>query len=244
MIAGELQGRRGRQADGGAKTREVKIGCVFTQTTTDQDGLPVRDPESTTFVAALETAEAFGWRLYAEALRRGLLRAERVVVLGDGAEWIRNLVEMHFHGAVQILDVYHAREHLAELCQLLWPQDSERAQHERKRWWNLLDEDGVETIIQEARLHSIALSEGQDRIRQEIGYLQKNAERMRYARFRASGLFVGSGVVEAGCRSLVGQRLKQSGMKWSVRGANAILALRCILRSRRWEDYRESRLSA
>ncbi|MGC9523813.1 MAG: ISKra4 family transposase [Anaerolineae bacterium] len=245
MIPRELQGRRGKQAEGSAKTREVKVGCVFTQTTTDKDALPVRDPQSTTFVAAIEAAEEFGWRLYAEALRRGLLGARRVVVLGDGAEWIRNLVEMHFPGALQIIDVYHAREHVSELCKLLWPQDLERVQQERSRWWKLLDEDGVETIIQEALLHgSAAPDNAREKVQKEIGYLQKNQQRMRYARFRASGLFVGSGVVEAGCKSLVGQRLKQSGMKWSLRGANAILALRCIIRSRRMEDYWESRLSA
>ena len=75
----------------------------------------------------------------------------------------------------------------------------------------------------------------------EIRYLDKNKERMRYKKFRAQGLFVGSGVVEAGCKTVIGQRLKQSGMEWSVRGANAILSLRCVMKSNRLEDYWESR---
>ncbi|MFQ5903098.1 MAG: hypothetical protein ACE5JO_05350 [Candidatus Binatia bacterium] len=96
MTRRELEGRPGKQPDGSARTREVKLGCVFTQTYRDERGFPLRDPDSTTFVGAIEGADAFGWRLYSEALRRGLLEAERVVVLGDGAEWIRNLAELHF----------------------------------------------------------------------------------------------------------------------------------------------------
>jgi len=81
MVASELEGRKGKQPDGSAKTREAKLGCVFTQTTTDSDGFPIRDPETTSFVGAIESAEPFGRRIYAEALRRGLLNADKVVVL-------------------------------------------------------------------------------------------------------------------------------------------------------------------
>lgn len=77
----------------------------------------------------------------------------------------------------------------------------------------------------------------------EIHYLKKNAEYIRYAQFRAQGLFVGSGVVEAGCKTLIGQRLKQSGMEWSVRGANAIISLRSILMPGRFENHWESRVA-
>ena len=78
----------------------------------------------------------------------------------------------------------------------------------------------------------------------EIGYFEKNKERMRYADFKKRGLFVGSGVMEAGCRTVVGQRLKQSGMHWTVNGANSIIALRCNLLSNRWEDFWEYRAAA
>ena len=78
----------------------------------------------------------------------------------------------------------------------------------------------------------------------EIGYFDKNKERMRYADFKKRGLFVGSGVMEAGCRTIVGQRLKQSGMHWTVNGANSIITLRCSLLSNRWEDFWESRAAA
>jgi len=235
----ELRGVKGK--DGPAKTREAKLGCVFTQTTVDEEGYPVRDPDSTTFVGAIERAEAFGWRIYGEARRRGVLRAQRLVVLGDGAEWVKNLAEIHFPGAVLIIDLYHAREHVAGLCRALFGANAKKMERRRRHWWALLDEGKVETIISQA---SLALPEDPD-LRKlaaaEISYLNKNKKRMRYNEFRAQGLFVGSGVVEAGCKTIVGQRLKQSGMEWSVRGANAILSLRCMMKSNRLEDYWESR---
>jgi len=245
MTPGELLGRKGKQKDGSAKTREVKLGCVFTQTTTDQEGFPRRDPASTTFVGAIEKAEPFGQRLYAEALRRDLMDAAQVVVLGDGARWIRNLAELHFPGAILIVDLYHAREHLSDLCKLLWAQEPEKLDAQRKRWWKCLDEDGVETVIREAQRGLLtAPADLRKKILTEITYLEKNKDRMLYGRFRAQGLFVGSGVIEAGCKSLIGHRLKQSGMKWSLRGANSIIALRCMMQSDRVEDYWQSRLAA
>lgn len=237
MVLPELQGRKGKQPDGSAKTREAKLGCVFTQTTIDEEGRPMRDQDSTSFTGAIETAEVFGMRIYAEALRRGLLHAEKVVVLGDGAEWIRNVVEMHFPQATQIVDLYHTREHVAALCKLLWPTDSISERSRRLRWWKLLDRGQIETITAQA---AMLLPEDQkpraDAVR-EIAYLERNKERMRYAAFRAQGLFVGSGVIEAGCKTVVGQRLKQSSMEWSLRGANAILSLRCMFVSGRTEEF-------
>lgn len=241
MTRREVQGRKGKQPDGSAKTREAKLGCVFTQTTTDEEGRPVRDPDSTTFVGAIETAEDFGWRIYAEAKRRDLEKAGKVAILGDGAEWIRNLAETHFPGAILIVDLYHAREHVDALIKLLWPSDEAARRRRRIRWWTALDEGRVEEIEREA--HAVCPKSGPRRraAKKEIMYLTKNRDRMRYADFRAQGLFVGSGVVEAGCKTVIGHRLKQSGMEWSVRGANDIIALRCTMLSGRLEDYWESR---
>lgn len=239
MVAGEVEGRRGKQPDGTAKTREAKLGCVFTQTATDERGRPVRDPASTSFVGAIEPAEAFGWRLYGEALRRGLGRAERLVVLGDGARWVWNLADLHFPGAIQIIDVYHAREHVAELCRLLCGERQDELLRLRTRWWTDLDEGRVEKIVREARRR--LPRRGRKPVEQQLAYLETNAERMRYAAFRARALFVGSGVVEAGCKTVIAQRLKQSGMEWSVRGANAIIALRSAILSGRFEDFWEAR---
>jgi hypothetical protein len=242
MTKAELKGRRGKQSDGSARTREAKIGCVFTQTTTDPSGFPIRDPQSTTFVGAIETAERFGSRIFTEALRRGIDYAQQVVVLGDGAEWIRNLSDLHFPQATMIIDLYHAREHVAQLCKYLFVDEKQVIRH-RIRWWTDLDQGKVEKILFEARKALPEDAETRKKAGTEINYLEKNKERMRYSEFRAQGFFVGSGVVEAGCKTVIGQRLKQSGMEWSLRGANAIIALRCVMKSNRFEDYWESRVS-
>ncbi len=241
MIGSDLEGRKGKQPDGSAKTREVKLGCVFTQTTTDSDGFPIRDPETTSFIGAIETAEEFGRRIYPEAVRRGLMNVEKVVVLGDGAEWIRNLAELHFPEAIQIVDLYHTREHVSKLCKILFAPNSDEINKHRIQWWDHLDHGKVEEIAEEARQNKPDDLEKNEEVEKEIAYLIKNKERMRYDKFRAQGLFVGSGVVEAGCKTVIGMRLKQSGMEWSVRGANAIISLRCMFVSGRFEEYWESR---
>jgi hypothetical protein len=243
MTPGELRGRRGKQADGSAKTREAKIGCVFTQTTTDAKGFPVRDPDSTSFVGAIESAEDFGWRIDGEAMRRGLTQAQRVVVLGDGAEWVKNLAQMHFPEATFIIDLYHARQHVSELCKTLFAMNEKKIGQQRIRWWTDLDDGKVEKIIHQAQQQLPQDAEAKKKSEAEIHYLEKNKEYMRYAEFRSQGFFIGSGVIEAGCKTLIGQRLKHSGMEWSVRGANAIISLRCIIKSNRFEDYWEARAS-
>jgi hypothetical protein len=243
MIASELEGRKGKQPDGSAKTREMKLGCVFTQTTTDAKGFPIRDPETTTFVGAIEPAEQFGKRIYAEAVRRGLLNAEKVVVLGDGAEWIKNLTELHFPEAIQIVDLYHTREHVSDLCKILFAPDVDEVVKYRIRWWTHLDKGNVKTIAKQAQAKMPEDPKEKENAEKEIAYLIKNKERMQYAEFRAQGLFVGSGVIEAGCKTVIGTRLKQSGMEWSVRGANAITSLRCMFVSGRFEEYWESRVA-
>jgi len=243
MTQEELRGRKGKQEDGSAKTREAKLGCVFTQTTTDAKGFPVRDPDSTSFVGAIESSEEFGWRIDAEAVRRGLFRAQRVIVLADSAEWIRNIWQMHFPGAMFIVDLYHARQHISALCKLLFARNGKKIEQQRIRWWTNLDEGNIEKIIREAEKQLPEDPEENKKAQTEIRYFEKNKQHMRYAEFRAQGLFVGSGVIEAGCKNVIGQRLKRSGMEWSIRGADAIISLRCIIKSKRFEDYWESRAS-
>ena len=123
VVKKETVGRPGKTEGQPAHTREAKLGCVFTQTKWDEEGYAIRDPDSTTYVGAIETAEEFGKRLYLETWNRGWSRAKQKVVLGDGAEWIWNLAEQHFPGAIQIVDLYHARQHLWELVRKLYPND-------------------------------------------------------------------------------------------------------------------------
>lgn len=245
VVKKETEGRKGKVAGQPAHTREAKLGCVFTQTTWDEKGFAVRDPGSTTYTGAIETAEEFGKRLYLEAWKRGWSRAQKNVVIGDGAEWIWNIAEQHFPGAVQIVDLYHARQHLWELVRKLHPNDEAK----QKAWIRvhqkrLLDKGKIEKLVAAiASLHS-SNPEVAEKIRLEADYFNRNKERMRYPQFRAQHLFVGSGVIEAGCKAVIGSRLKRSGMFWTVRGANAILALRCCHLNGRFEDYWAGRCAA
>jgi hypothetical protein len=243
MAKSEVQGRKGRQSDGTAKTREAKLGCVFTQTVWDENGRPIREPASSSFVGAIETSDEFGKRIEAEAVRRGLLNAGKVVLLGDAAAWIRGLAELRFPQAIQIIDLYHAREHISNLCKFIFGSDEKKILHYRIRWWSDLDEGKVDKIIQQAKAKLPGNADIARKIESEIHYLEENKGRMQYAEFRKQGLFVGSGVVEAGCKNIIGARLKQSGMEWTVRGANAIIALRCAILSGRFEDFWESRVA-
>jgi hypothetical protein len=245
VVKKETVGRQGKTEGQPSHTREVKLGCVFTQTAWDKKGFPIRDPDSTTYTGAIETAEEFGKRLYVEAWKRGWSRAEKKVVMGDGAEWIWNLAEQHFPGAVQIVDLYHARQHLWDLARRLHP-NNEAGQ---KAWMKLhqkrlLDKGKIEKLVAAIRSIHSNNSEVADKIRIEADYFDRNADRMRYPKFRKQHLFVGSGVIEAGCKTVIGSRLKKSGMFWTVRGANAIIALRCCHLNGRFEDYWEQRLAA
>jgi len=241
VVGRETEGRKGKDETGKAKTREAKLGCVFTQTTLDENQRPVRDEHSTTYVGHIETAEAFGTRIYAEAIRRGVSRAAQVIVLGDGARWIWGIAEEQFYGAIQIVDLYHAREHLAAIAKSVYGASALKS----KQWMDArreqLDAGDVEAVIASLRRLRPSHTTVQEAVRTAADYFHANAKRMRYAEFRKQGLFVGSGVVEAGCKTICGQRLKQSGMHWTVRGANAIIALRCCQLSSRWEEFWEAR---
>ena len=166
------------------------------------------------------------------------------VVLGDGAVWIWNIGDQHFPGAIQIVDIWHAREHIWSVGAKRFPSDDK----ERKRWAKKmigkLNTGRVEVLISELRAVPTHNVELRKILNTEADYFERNKERMRYPKFRKQGLFVGSGVIEAGCKTVIGSRLKQSGMFWTVRGANAIIALRCYRRSGKFEDYWESKASA
>jgi hypothetical protein len=241
VVKKETLGRQGKTDGQPAHTREAKLGCVFTQTTWDKKGYPIRDPDSTTYTGAIETAEEFGKRIYLEAWKRGWSRAVKKVVMGDGAEWIWNLAQQHFPGAVQIVDLYHARQHLWTVARKLHPNDETSQKswikaHQRR----LLDKGKIGKLVISLRSIESTNPEVAEQVRIEADYFERNAERMRYPEFRRQHLFVGSGVIEAGCKTVIGSRLKQSGMFWTVRGANAILALRCCQLNARFEDYWEA----
>lgn len=241
VVPSETEGRKGKNETGIAKTRESKLGCVFTQSKLDKEGYAVRDDDSTTYVGAIETAYECGRRIYAEAVRRGLSRSQQVTVLGDGAPWIWGIAEEHFPGAIQIVDLYHALEHLADLGKVLYGPTGAKVGRWIETQSEELKEGEVEKVIAAMKRLKPQGHSLQEEVRKTIHYFETNKDRMRYADFRKQGLFVGSGVMEAGCKTIVGHRLKQSGMRWTVQGANAIIALRCSQISARWEEFWENR---
>jgi len=231
MVPAETAGRPGKGPDGKAHTREVKLASLFTQTTLDEDGRPVRDPDSSTYLATFAPAGQFAQLVDAEARRRGSGHVRQLVILGDGAAWIWNLASQLPPPATQIADLYHAREHLHDLAALVafMPGD------DHKDWLagrlSELDAGDIPAITAAARTFPLTGVKASD-LDKALGYFETNAHRMRHARFRPLGMFVGSGMVEAGCKAVIGQRMKLSGMRWSARGAAGIAALRLPGRQR------------
>ena len=241
VLPSETVGRKGKNETGDAKTREARLGCVFTQTRVDHSGDPVRDEDSTTYVGAIESAEEFGPRIYAEAVRRGVREAGEVVVLGDGATWIWTIADLHFYGATQILDLYHALDHVTVVAKSVHGVIDKKAKKSLDGRTEQLKKGDIKALLRSLKRLHPEENEARLILSREIEFFRKNRERMRYDEFQKRGLFVGSGVVEAGCKTVIGRRLKQSGMRWTVRGANAIIALRCCQISGKWEGYWEAR---
>ncbi len=234
MTSKETTGREGKGEDGRARTREVKLAVFFTQHRLDKDGYPVRDRDSSSVIATFEPAAVFGGLVKAEGIRRGADHVRQLTIIGDGAAWIWGIATARFPEATQIVNLFHAREHLHDLARRL-----EFMLLDHKDEWlaarlDDLDYGYIDGIISATRQYPL---EGvkKDEIDTALGYVEHNAPRMRYHWFRQCGLFTGSGVVEASCKTIVGQRLKQSGMHWTVSGADAIIALRCREASSTWE---------
>jgi hypothetical protein len=242
MRADELAGRTGKGPDGSAATREMKVCALWTAEARDAAGHPTRDAGSVTYSAAIESAATadtdtalapFAQRVERETRRRGFEHAVRKVAIGDGAPWLWNIVAECHPDAIQILDKFHAKEHLGDVSKALFGPGTELGRAWAGRRCEELDAGRLDALI-------AALSEHagrSDEARLCAGYFRGNRARMDYPRFEAMGLCVGSGVVEAGCKTAVGVRLKRAGMRWSVRGANAIAALRCCRLSGRYDAF-------
>lgn len=242
MRSAELRGHAGKQADGSAKTREVKLCAVWSAESRDPEGQPVRDEGSVTYSAAIESAASadthpqasdFAQRVWREARRRRFEQAARRVVLGDGAPWIWNLAQELFPGAIEIVDRFHVKQHLSEVAKALYPSHPRRAHPWAEQQHQRLDAGQLQRLRQALLRHAARCEEA----RKCADYIQRNQHRMRYPEFQARGLCTSSGVVEAACKVTVGTRLKRAGMHWGLRGANAIIALRCCRLSGRFEDF-------
>jgi hypothetical protein len=241
----ELKGRKGKQEDGSSKTREAKLGCVFTQTSTTETGKPIRDHESTSYVGTYGDCREIAVLLRQEALRRGVGKAEKVVFIGDGAAWIWKNCQLTFPEAVQILDYYHASEYVVEIAQAVHEGDEQKAKELHERWTADMKQGSPTALILEVYTllgeHPEWSEKRKTLIRDKIKYLENHRDRTRYGEYQAAGYFIGSGVIEAGCKTVVGKRLKQSGMFWSEQGAQNILGLRCLMLGPHFEEAWEIR---
>ena len=248
MRATAVQGRAGKQPDGTANTREVKLVTVWSAEGRAADGTPVRDAGSVTYSAAIESAaqkdtddgpSPFAARVEREATRRGFDWAARRAVLGDGATWIWNLADEYFPDAVQIVDRFHAKQHLSDVGKAIYGATSDLA-----RTWAHARHDELDAGQLDAVLTALRAHPHDDAARRCADYVERNRHRMQYPACRAAGLCTSTGVVEAGCKVAIGTRLKRTGMHWTVAGADAIIALRCCLLSGRYEDFWERRSAA
>jgi len=209
----------------------------------DEKGRPVRDWQSTTYISSMESSDVFGPMLRAEALRRGLAYAGKVVLLIDGAAGLENLGLINFKDALQIVDFYHALEHAGKvLVALLGSKEHPDYKRRRGYWAKRLLKNGVLKLIAAAR-EECAGTPKATTVEKELNYFVQNVDRMQYGSFRRQGYFIGSGVIEAGCKTVIGARCKQSGMFWGKPGAENILALRCINSSQRDDAFWKHRLT-
>jgi hypothetical protein len=225
--------------------REIKVGAVF-------EGIPGRErselvpgvfldePGPIEYVARRLNVEEFGRFLYALAQRCGVDRAQEVVILGDGARWIRHVVEDHFPHAVHIVDLYHAREHLWNVANAVHGSATPQGAAWAKQADELLSHGQIEELVHLIeKLPCIPALPGASRSIPEIEaeYFLSNAERMRYPTFRAKGMHIGSGIAEAACKTVVSTRAKRSGMRWTPDGLDAVLALRTSVLNQSYDSF-------
>jgi hypothetical protein len=233
--ASETEGRPGKDGDGQAGTREVKLARLFTVSGLDADGRPVMDPGSSSYAFTFDGKDTLARLVKAEYLRRGGEHFRQVVAIGDGAAWIWTMAADLYPHATHITDIYHAREHLHDLAAhlaFITPDPAQWLQYRSAE----LDAGNISAIIGAARAYPLDGIKASD-LDRKLGYFERNAHRMRYQHFRDLGMFIGSGAIEGGIKAIVVQRAKQSGMHWTVGGAADILALRCQRASGRWNDF-------
>jgi hypothetical protein len=219
--------------------KEVKVAAIYeTEAVPRADGTTVVRAVDITYVVSFKDAPTFARYVYLEAARRGLEQAEDVVVLGDGAEWIWNRIARFCHRPVEIVDFYHASEHVWQAGQALYGEGTTKTEE----WVSLrlteLLEEGPDSLLSSLwAVTGQASTEARETLRREINYVSKHKERMRYPALKDAGYHIGSGSVESACKRIIGARLKQAGMIWTPEGAEAMAQLRATILSERWDEF-------
>lgn len=231
-----VKGKDGKEA----RTREVKLAALFTGCM--RKGKPCRDDDSTTYVATTARWEDFGRMARREFDRRFPLVPEKTIFLTDGGKWLRSVHDNFFPFATMILDIYHALEHLKEIMLLLGYKEKTDGWSECfRRWKRLFKEGRVASVVKEAEKKSAGGKHAAE-VDRKLQYFRDNYDRMRYDEYTLNGWFIGSGVVESGCKCVVQQRLDLSGMHWSLHGAEALLPIRALYKSGRLDEFHNWRV--
>ena len=213
--------------------REVKCAAAWWED--EQHGHQQR------YAGRIASASLFGWTWWLLAAQCGLRGASEVVVLGDGAVWIWNQAARFFRGAIQILDWYHAMEHVWACGAALYGQGTAQSTRWVKQMETILWEAGGEALLKRLRRFQRRRREPCEALEDLIGYVEPNVARMDYPTHRAAGRKIGSGPIESTCKQRVTARLKQAGMRWTVAGAEQTLALRCCWLNDDWDEFWKSK---
>lgn len=212
--------------------KEVKLGAFFCWNRTE----PEAKPAEISYVADWESAAEFADTLWGEALARGAPTAGAQAVIGDGAPWVWELAGLLFPQATQILDWYHLSEHLWEAAAVVHGEGSKETKELAKMWEAEVWQGSSPLVVSHLReLVSMGKDDGKNTLRRCAGYLENHQARLRYDLFRAAGWPIGSGVVEGGCKQVVGLRFKRKSTRWSKTGARAVLHLRLDRLNGRWQ---------
>jgi len=193
-------------------------------------------PGQTTYVADWLSAEQFAEPLWREAVARGAPTATAIAVVADGASWIWDLANTVLSRPVEILDWYHACEHLWQAGRVVHGEGTPETAALVGQWKGELRGGHSEGLEEELREMAATVRDPDQVLRKTANYLANHQARMRYSLFRAAGWPIGSGVVEGGCGHVVGLRFKRKSTRWKAPGLRAILHLRLDLLNDRWEN--------
>jgi hypothetical protein len=232
-----IQGPKAAHADG----RMVWVGKIFNPRVAATEANPKPNSPSARYQAGMMSLEELGARMRRQAAQVGMDRAEQWVALTDGGNGLDAFMEVHFPNAVRILDFYHAAEHLGDLAKAYLGSPSKAAEELTETWSHQMKHEGGAAVL--ATLETLNLDGRSAAAREEhrlvSGYVRTNLHRMDYPRYRREGWQIGSGHIEAACKTVVNQRLKQSGMRWGCDGADAVCHLRALYESEtsQWDAF-------
>lgn len=219
--------------------RKPKLGSWYTTDKPPWDEPPEEwEPRAEVigYYGDIMEAEDFGHLMYLTGVQRGAHLAEELIFIADGAHWIWNLIEEHFPNAIQIVDWYHATEYIWDVAHAAYGKGSDLAKAWANKRLTELWKGKIEKVLSAFQAHLNPDLED-DPAPKAITYFQNNRHRMRYPEFRAQGYQIGSGTIESGCKRVIGARLKQAGMIWTLQGARQVIKARAMFLSNEWDDF-------